>query len=55
MSRMEQITEKLVQDGTITYSERIAILRCLTYSDQIADVSIGNAYRPDVEALLKEN
>jgi hypothetical protein len=43
----------LVDNGTLTIWQAVAIYRCLVYSDQIADNSIGNMFRPDVAALLE--
>jgi hypothetical protein len=53
-TRIEEITNDLVKAEVITSTEAIAIRRCLEYSDQIADVSIGNFFREDIKRLLAE-
>lgn len=50
--RLSIILKALIDEGTLSPSEAIAIFRCVKYSEQIADVSIGNMFREDITALL---
>lgn len=51
--RIMVIVTELTKAGTITQTEAVAIRRCVQYSDQIADESLGAFFRQDIAELLK--
>lgn len=53
-SKIGKILKALVDEGKLNEYQALAIFRCLKYSDQIADVSIGNMFREDIAGLLEE-
>lgn len=54
-SRLARILDTLTRDAKIDRWEALAIYRCVQYSDQIADVSLGAMFRGDIENLLASN
>lgn len=45
---------KAVEAGIFTEYEAFAIFRCCFFNEQIADESIGNVWREDVNKLLNK-
>jgi hypothetical protein len=50
----KNILRPAIDDSKLSWDDAVAIYRCLFYSDQIADVSLGNIFRFNIEELLKE-
>jgi hypothetical protein len=52
-TRLGNFLWEAFKEEKIGYWDMIAIWRCVKYSDQIADISLGAMFRPDIKDLLE--